>query len=166
MNAPGKLLAGEIGKPFGLGGEVHVVVISDDPTRFDPGARLLDDSGNTLVVETSRAHGNRWLVKFTGIDDRDAAEKLRGPLFVSAEDVRELDDDEYWPHELVGVAVFLPSGEEVGVVDRVVPGSAHDLLAVTTERGERLVPVVKEIVVGVDIRGRRIDIDPPAGLID
>jgi 16S rRNA processing protein RimM len=166
MSAPGRLLAGEIGKPFGLGGEVYVVVISDDPTRFDPGARLLDGSGNTLEVESSRAHGNRWLVKFTGIDDRNAAERLRGPLFVSVADVRELDEDEFWPHELVGLTVFLPSGEQVGVVDRVVPGSAHDLLAVTTERGERLVPVVKDIVVGVDVHGRRIDIDPPAGLID
>jgi 16S rRNA processing protein RimM len=166
MNAPGRLLAGEIGKPFGLGGEVYVVVISDDPTRFDPGARLLDGSGNTLEVESSRAHGNRWLVKFTGIDDRNAAESLRGPLFVSAEDVRELDEDEFWPHELVGSAVFLRSGERVGVLDRIVPGSAHDLLAVMTDRGERLVPLVKDIVVGVDVRARRIDIDPPAGLID
>ena len=166
MNAPGRLLAGEIGKPFGLSGEVYVVKISDDPGRFDPGGRLLDESGRTLVIESSRAHGNRWLVKFEGFDDRNAAEKLRGPIFVAADDVRRLDADEYWPHDLVGCKVYLVSGTEVGVVEAVVPGAAHDLLVVETARGERLVPVVKDIVVGVDVQARRIDIDPPEGLVD
>lgn len=166
MEAPGRLLAGEIGKPFGLGGELYVVRISDDPHRFDPGAQLLDERGRTLVIETSRAHGNRWLLKFTGVDDRDAAEKLRGPVYVATTDVRKLDEDEYWPHELIDCAVVLTTGAQVGVVDRVVPGGAHDLLAVATPSGERLVPVVKDIVVDVDVANRRIVIDPPAGLVD
>jgi 16S rRNA processing protein RimM len=166
MEAPGNLLAGEIGKPFGLNGEVHVVRISDDPDRFEPGAHLIDESGQDLVIETSRAHGNRWLIKFVGIDDRDAAERVRGPVFVSAADVRELEDDEFWPHDLIGCTVFLASGEEVGVVDRLVPGAAQDLLAVATGAGEKLVPMVKDIVVEVDVDNRRIVIDPPVGLLD
>jgi 16S rRNA processing protein RimM len=51
-------------------------------------------------------------------------------------------------------------------VSSVVHGPAQDLLAVSTERGERLVPLVKEIVVEVDVRARRVVIHPPAGLLD
>jgi 16S rRNA processing protein RimM len=166
MNAPGRLLAGEVGKPFGLAGDVYVVRISDDPGRFDPGAILFDASGGRLVVENSRAHGNRLLIKFAGVDDRDTAEKLRGPVFVSATDLRELEDDEFWPHELLGCTVYLQSGEEVGTVEEIVPGSAHDLLEISTATGERLVPVVKQIVVAVDVDARRVTIDPPDGLLD
>jgi 16S rRNA processing protein RimM len=162
----GRLLAGEIGKPHGLGGEVYVIRISDDPLRFEPGSKLIHADGRALVVETSRAHHDRLLIKFEGFDDRSAAEDLRGTLFVKPEDVRALQDDEYWPHELVGCTVALRDGSIVGEVGAVVPSPAHDLLQVTTPSGDRLVPIVKEIVVDVNVGARRITIDPPEGLLD
>ena len=160
------MLAGEIGKPFGLSGDVYVLRISDDPRRFEPGARLIGASGQTLVVETSRPHGNRWLVKFAGVDDRNAAEAIRGAVFIPTAEVRALDEDEFWPHELIGCKVLLTTGQPVGVVDDVVPGPAQDLLQISTPAGERLVPAVKGIVVAVDVGARRITIDPPEGLLD
>ena len=160
------LLAGQAGKPHGLAGDVYVVPISDDPRRFEPGSKLLREDGSTLVIESVRRHTNRFLVKFEGVESRDAAEKVRGPLFVSEEDVRVLDEDEFWPHELEGAEVVDRAGERVGTVTRLVPGAAQDLLAVETERGERLVPLVKEIVSSVDVAGGRVTIDPPAGLLD
>jgi|SRR5918995_2254976 16S rRNA processing protein RimM len=162
----GMLLAGEIGKPHGLTGEVYVVRISDDPLRFEPGSRLIHADGRELVVASSRPHRDRLLVKFEGFDDRDAAEGLRGTLLINSEEARTLEDDEYWPHELTGCAVVLADGGVVGEVSAVVPSPAHDLLQVKTSAGDRLVPVVKDIVVEVDVRGRRITIDPPEGLLD
>jgi 16S rRNA processing protein RimM len=166
MNAPGRLLAGEIGKPHGLTGEVYVVRISDDPRRFEPGAQLLRSDGSELTVETSREHRTRLLVKFMGIDDRGSAESLRGPVFVAADELRELGEDEFWGHELAGCAVVLRGGLQVGTVREVLPGNAQDLLAVETDRGERLIPAVKDIVVGVDVAARQVTIDPPEGLLD
>ena len=160
------LLAGEVGKPHGLGGEVYVIRISDDPLRFEPGSRLIHGDGRELVVESSRPHRDRLLVKFQGFDDRTAAEGLRGALLIHSEDVRALEDHEYWPHELVGCSVVLRDGTEVGEVNAVVPSPAHDLLQVGTPGGERLVPIVKEIVIEVDVSARRITIDPPEGLLD
>jgi len=160
------LLAGEIGKPHGLGGEVYVVRISDDPRRFEPGARLVHSNGRELVVESSRGHRDRLLVKFRGYDDRTAAEGLRGTLLVPAHDARTLEENEYWPHELTGCTVVLGDGTEVGTVGSIEPSPAHDLLRVATRAGDRLVPIVKEIVTEVDVGGRRITIDPPEGLLD
>ena len=163
--SPTRLLAGEIGKPHGIAGEVYVVPISDDPRRFLPGSTLSWQQ-RSLTIESSRQHGNRLLVKFEGVDTRGAAEAMRGPLFVPVEAARSLDDDEFWPHDLVGCDVKTPGGASVGTVKEVVPGAAHDLLVVTTDRGDRMVPLVKEIVRQIDLETAVILIDPPEGLLD
>ena len=98
--------------------------------------------------------------------DRDGAETLRGSLFVPAEDVRDLEEGEFWPHELEGFDVVLADGTRAGVLNRVQPAPAQDLFAIDTERGERLVPYVDDIVLEIDTDARRIVIDPPEGLLD
>lgn len=160
------LLAGEIGKPHGIGGEVYVVRISDDPRRFEPGSELVHSDGRTLVVEGARAHRDRLLVKFVGVDTRTEAEALRGALFVAGEERRALEEDEFWVDDLVGREVRLPDGKPVGTVARVAPGPAHDHLVIDTPSGERLVPLVKEIVTGVALDEGIVTVDPPAGLLD
>ena len=160
------LLAGEVGKPHGIAGEVYVVPISDAPHRFEPGSVLRRDDGSTLVVQSTRHHTNRFLVKFEGVESRDAAEGLRGPLFIPSDDARELEDGEFWPHDLEGCTVVRAGGEEIGTVSRVITGPAQDLLEVLTPSGERLVPLVKEIVVGIDLDDRLVTVDPPEGLLE
>jgi 16S rRNA processing protein RimM len=163
--SPSRLLAGEVGKPHGLSGEVYVVPISDDPGRFDPGSTLLRESGDALIVASSRTHGNRLLVRFEGIADRESAEALRGALYIRPEEARKLEANEYWPHDLVGCVVADANGD-VGRVVAVDPGAAQDLLRIETPNGERLIPLVGDIVVSIDTAGRRIVIDPPEGLLD
>ena len=162
----GFLIAGVIGKPHGLAGDVYVERISDDPHRYDPGAELFHSDGNILVVERSRVHRDRFLVKFAGVESREDAELIRGTLYVDASAARELDEGEYWERDVVGSEVFDSSGERVGTVTMLLPGVAQDLIEVDTSRGPRLVPFVKEIVVGVDPDARRVTIDPPEGLLD
>ena len=159
------MIAGEIGKPHGIHGDVYVVVISDDPRRFEPGSSLLHADGRTLTVEHGRAHRDRFLVKFEGIESREAAEGLRGTLYVPASDARELERDEFWEHDLIGCGVFDTIGQPLGSVIAVVPGTAHDLLEVETARGTGLVPFVSDIVRETDPAARRVVIDPPEGLL-
>ena len=160
-------MAGQVGRPHGLGGEVYVFPISDDPRRFAPGSKLEHERLGELTVEASRRHRNRLLVKFVGVDGRGAAESLRGALYVSAAMLRELGRGEFWEHELVGATVVEAStGGVLGTVSGLVRGPAQDLLEVRTPGGERLVPLVADIVVEVDAAGRRIRVDPPAGLLD
>ena len=160
------MLAGQIGKPHGLGGEVYVIPISDDPRRFEPGSQLVHEDGRTLAVESARDHRDRFLVKFVGVGDRTAAETLRGALYVDAGDARDLEPGEFWEHDLAGLdVVHAATGETVGTVSRVEAGPAQDLLVLDTPRGERLVPLVSEIVVDVDVPGRKVTVDPPEGLL-
>jgi 16S rRNA processing protein RimM len=163
---PAALLAGEVGKPHGLEGEVYVMPISDDPTRFEPGSALIHETAGPLRVALARRHRNRLLVRFEGVTTRSQAEGLRGALFVAPEHLRELEAGEYWQHEITGCRVVDRAGTLVGTVARVVPGAAQDLLAVDTERGERLVPAVRAIVVEVDVGAGVVVVDPPPGLLD
>ncbi len=163
-SGPTRLLAGEVGKPHGISGEVYVLPISDDPRRFEPGSVLQTEQAE-VVVAAARRHRNRLLVKFEGIDTRDQAEDLRGPLFVPAGEARALEEDEFWPHDVVGCSAVLSSGETLGTVTDLIAGPAQDLLVVETSDGERFIPLVSEIVTSVDIDARRVVIDPPEGLL-
>lgn len=160
------MVVGQIGKPHGTAGDVYVVRISDDPRRFDAGAVLHHEDGRKLTVESSRVHRDRFLVKFEGSDSRADAEALRGTLFVPATEARELEEDEFWEHDVIGLEVVTTDGERVGEVAAIIPGAAQDLLEVSTPDGARLVPFVKEIVTAIDPDARRVTVDPPEGLLE
>jgi 16S rRNA processing protein RimM len=160
------LLAGQIGKPHGTSGEVYVIRISDDPHRFDVGAELIHEDGRTLVVASARPHRDRFLVRFEGIDDRPSADLARGRLYIRQEDARDLEEDEFWPHDLVGCEVLDPDGAPLGTVSGVQLGGVQDLLVLDTPRGERLVPLVQAIVTDIDLVARTAVVDAPPGLLD
>lgn len=124
---------------------------------------MIHEDGRTLTIETARAHHDRLLVKFVEIPDRTAAEQARGPLYVDAGDRRDLDPDEFWPDDLIGCRVVDTGGVDHGEVTDVSSNAAQDLLVVD---GRYHVPMVKELVVEVDIEHRVITVDPPEGLFE
>ncbi|MGH3864627.1 MAG: ribosome maturation factor RimM [Pseudonocardiaceae bacterium] len=160
---------GRIGRPHGLRGEVTVQVRTDFPEqRFTADAQLHGDTGRVLTVETVRPHGEALLVRFAGVADRDSAAELCGLLLtVDATTLPDLDDpDEFYDHQLEGLAVVRSDGAALGTVREVVHAPASDLLVLETERGEALVPFVRAIVLEVDLAGGRVVLDPPDGLLD
>jgi 16S rRNA processing protein RimM len=162
-------VVGRIGRPHGLRGEVAVQVRTDFPEhRFAAGVQLRGDTGRTLTVETVRPHGGALLVRFAGIADRDAAAELCGLVLTGdATALPDLDDpDEFYDHQLEGLAAVGLDGAALGTVREVVHAPASDLLMLETDRGEALVPFVRAIVLEVDLAGGRVILDPPAGLLD
>jgi 16S rRNA processing protein RimM len=149
-----------------LGGEVYVVKISDDPRRWEPGSILRHQDGRELVVDSARPHRDRFLVTFRGVGTRTEAEQLRGALYVADDEKRSLEEDEYWLQDLIGARVETVDGERVGEVIDVVERPAQDLLVVETPKGERYIPMVKEIVPDVDVEAGRVTVTPPEGLLD
>lgn len=152
-----RLEVGRVVKAHALTGEVVVHPVTNRPERFRAGA-VLWVGAERRVVASARPHRDRWLVRFEGVDDRDAAEALRGAV-VSAEPLGEPPPGEVWVHEVVGAEVRLRSGAVVGRVVAVQANPAHDLLVLD---GGALVPMV--FVVGQS--PGRVVIDPPDGLLD
>jgi 16S rRNA processing protein RimM len=169
------LVVGRVAKAHGIGGEVIVEIRTDDPeTRFAQGASLRgkppgDEAERHYTVESARPHGGRLLVRLAGIVDREAAEALRGIVFVvDSKDLPPIDDpDEFYDHQLEGLRVRTITGHDVGTVAEVLHTAAGELLSVRAGAGaEVLVPFVTAIVTSVSLQDRMIEIDPPEGLLE
>jgi 16S rRNA processing protein RimM len=169
------LVVGRVVKAHGITGEVVVEVRTDDPdTRFAPGTRLRAQPSRggpqrEHVIESAREHSGRLLVRLEGVADRNAAEALRGNVFlVDTEDLPPIDDpDEFYDHQLEGLRVVTIDGRLVGNVNEVLHTAAGELLSVTSETGaEVLVPFVSAIITEVSLQDQTIEIDPPEGLLE
>lgn len=170
-----ELVIGRVAKAHGVTGEVVVEIRTDDPEqRFVPGAQLRGRAARggperSFVIETVREHAGRLLVRLTGVSDRNAADALRGTLFlVDTEQLPPIDDpDEFYDHQLEGLAVRTVDGTVIGTVAEVLHTAAGELLSIKTPEGrEVLVPFVSAIVTAVSLADGTVDIDPPDGLLD
>jgi 16S rRNA processing protein RimM len=153
-----RLEVGRVAKAHGLRGEVAVVPISNQPTRFEPGARLWAGE-RSLVVVGSRPHQGGYLVQFAGIDDRNGAEALRGVVLAADAPPGPPPEGELWVHELIGAEVRDRAGAPLGRVVAVEANPAHDLLVL--DRGT-LVPMVFV----VETTDRVVTVELPDGLLD
>jgi 16S rRNA processing protein RimM len=170
---PARLVVGRVLRPHGVRGELSVEVLSDAPERFSPGAELgLGDPDGPqpprpVTVAAARLHQGRLLLGLDGVEDRDAAERLRGAvLSIPVEAARPLAPGEFWPHQLIGLAVGDHDGRERGRVADVLAGAAHDLLAVELPGGgSALVPAVAALVT-VELEAGRVLVDALPGLLD
>lgn len=171
-----ELVVGRIGKPHGIRGEVTVDVRTDEPERrFVPGARLRAEppqgSASALrqvTVARTRWHQGVLLATFEELTDRTAAEAARGVLLHVTVDAAEQPDDpdEFYDHQLVGLAAHDVDGTLLGEVTGLVHGGAQDLLAIRAVDGrDTLVPFVKALVPEVDLRGGRVVVADRPGLV-
>lgn len=163
------LLVGEIASAHGLRGEVSIKVLSENSARFAPGRQLWvgrDPIGSrTVEVEATRSHSGRSVVKFAEVDDRNAAEALRGQLvFVESSGAPDLEEDAYWEYEVAGARVISVKGPELGVLSGIEERLEQDLWRVETPSGPVLVPASKDIIVSVDADRKLIVVDAPQGL--
>lgn len=148
---------GRIAKVHGLRGELVIHPTTNVAGRFEAGTVIVV-SGAPHEIVTSRPHQERVLVRLSGVDDRTAAEALRGAT-VEAPRVDAADDDpEPYVHQLIGRDVVETDGTARGRCEAVIANPAADLLVLDTGA---LVPMA--FVVSTE---GRIVVDPPAGLFD
>lgn len=166
-----ELLIGRVVKTHGIKGEVAVEVHTDQPeVRFAVGNTLRGTQTGkevVLTVATARPHKGRLLLSFEEIPDRTGAEGLRGLKFFAAplERAEDADPDEFYDHELIGLAVHL-DGETIGEVTGVMHTPGRQILEVDYDGREVLVPFVSDIVPEVNLEEGFLSITPPEGLLD
>jgi 16S rRNA processing protein RimM len=166
----GLLAVGKILRPHGIRGALVVEALTDWPSRFDPGGTLLLEAGpgrfEEVKIVTGAPHKGRFLVALEGVEDREAAEGLRGRyLMIDRCDASPLADGEYWVHDLTGMKVVDASGALLGEVDDVLCRPAQDLLLVKAEGGgEFSVPFVKEFVKDVDTEAGKVTVELMEGM--
>ncbi|HSK95831.1 MAG TPA: ribosome maturation factor RimM [Euzebyales bacterium] len=141
-----RAVLGTVGKPFGLAGDVYVWVDPDLGDTLVAGVSC-QAGARTLEVAHVRRHRGRPLVRFVGVDDREAALELRGLTLEIDRAAIAADADTVWADDVLGRDVVDAAGDLVGVVDGILDGAAHDFLVVARpDGGELLIPVVAELV--------------------
>jgi 16S rRNA processing protein RimM len=138
--------------------------LSDFPDRFRSGASVRIGD-RELTVEAVRGQGEELVIRFAGITDRLAAERLEGEyLTVPLEEARALPADHFYHFQLVGLTVIdARTGQPMGVVAEVLPNPANDILRVVNGPLEVLVPLVRAVVKAVNPGERTMLVDlPPA----
>ena len=162
---------GLIAKVHGIGGEVVVHPLTDDPGRFEAGATVLLEApgvpARPRLILGSRMHQQRYLLQLEGVPDRTAAEALRGGrLCVREADLPALPPGQVWLHDLPGMAVASEDGDDLGTVHQVLEtGEDRRILVVHGPRGEFLVPFIDHFVLAIDRDARRIRIKVLEGLL-
>jgi 16S rRNA processing protein RimM len=168
------VIVGRLRKPHGLKGDCTLFPLTDTPeTVFTPGRQVwvVDLGGEPvagpLTLERGRSYHREWLVKFAGIDHRDALDPFRGQfLGVPQEVLGPLVDDEVYLHELDGFSVRLADETPLGLVSAVYELPSGLMIEVQGPKREFLLPYKKEFVQQVDRAGRRLVVSPPEGLLD
>ena len=157
-----RAVLGTVGKPFGLAGDVYVWLDADLGDNLVAGI-VCDAGPRALEVAQVRRHRGRPVVRFVGVDHRDAALELRGLTLEVDRDQIAPDEDAIWTEDLLGREVVDAGGALVGVVDGVLDGAAHDFLVVArADGGEVLIPAVEELVDLTD----PVVVHGPPGLVD
>ena len=162
-----QLVVGRIGRAHGVLGEATIEVQTDEPdSRFKVGKKLILDSGRELIIKSSRWHNQILLLGFEGFNDRNQIEGLRDQSISSEVDLSELAPGEYHYQQLIGCQVYLQNNELIGEVKEVVKLPGQDLLSVDKNGIEVLIPMVKQIIISIDILDKKIVVNPPEGLLD
>ena len=111
---------------------------------------------------------NMVILKLKGIDDIDTAETFRNRvLTVPREELGELPEGTYYICDLLGCEVFTVDGTPLGKIDDIIKTGSNDVYSVRSGEGKQiLIPVIDEVMRGVDIENKKITVQPLKGLID
>lgn len=168
---PVPIAVGTVVAPHGLDGRVRVYPTTDYPERLlrRPWVRVAALDGRRVAVEAAAPMNSLVLLKLAGIDDRNAAERLRGSaLFVYADELPPLPEGEYYWFQLTGLTVREEAhpDQPVGTVEGIVRnGAGQDLLEIRPARGSPfLLPIRREFVQRIDLEQGAIVCRIPDGL--
>ena len=172
-NIPADLVEiGTLARPHGIRGEIRVNYYADS-LELLRGDVVYLQAGNKpprkMEIDTVRMHQGTPLIRFVEAPDRTAAEFLRGQtLLIPESALPELDEDEVYLHDMLGLSVVLDAtGQKLGVLDHVLFHGEQELWSILTPGGkEILLPAVPEFVADIDLDTEIIRITPPEGLLD
>ena len=153
---------GKITRHHGLKGEVRLLYFGSELTDFNYKEVYLKEKGKllSLYIEKFRFHKNFILVKFKDIDSIDEVEKrLKGRfVYIKEEQLPELDEEEYYWHDLIGCKVFDKYKGYIGKVIDLIDAKSNDVLIVKRGKEETLIPFIDDIILEVDIDNKIINV--------
>ena len=163
------LQVGVISSTHGVRGEVKVFPTTDDPQRFKSLKNVILDTGKEqipLEIQGVKFFKQFVMLKFKGIDNINDIERYkRSSLFVTREDAVELEEDEYYIADLIGMDVITDEGEEGKLVDVIETGANEVYVVEFDKYGEVLIPAIHDCILDVDIEAMSMKVHLLEGLV-
>ena len=165
-----RLEVGQIVNTFGINGFVKVYPYVDDVSRFDNLKKVHIKSKKEekeLQIEDVKYQKNMVLVKFKGIDKIEDAEKLRNSYIeIDRADAIPLEEGQYFIADLLGLDVYLDTGEKLGILDDIYNSGSSDIYVVKNELGKQfLLPYIDDVVKQINLEEGKIIVHIIEGLI-
>ncbi|GGD68580.1 ribosome maturation factor RimM [Paenibacillus nasutitermitis] len=171
----GWLTVGKLVNTHGIRGEVKVFSQTDFPEeRFAAGSQLTlrnPETQQKLTVEivSARPQKNMFIVKLKGYDNINDVEKYKGwILSVTKDNMVELEEGEYYQHQIIGCRVLTEEGEELGLITEILVPGANDVWVVQEQKikgRQILIPVIDDVLMDVNVETKTVTVRLMEGLI-
>jgi 16S rRNA processing protein RimM len=165
-----RILLGHIVGAHGIRGEVMIRSYAENPEDIGAYGPLSDVAGKrTFEIVQAKAALKGVIARIQGVDDRTAAEGLKGiDLYVNRAALPDVDDGEVYQADLAGMRAVTPEGADIGVIVGIANYGAGDILEIKRAgvSDTELVPYIDAFVREVDVEARRIVIIMPTYLED
>ena len=165
------LRVGVITSPHGIKGEVKVFPTTDDAKRFKELKKVILDTGKEYIpmeIEHVKFFKNMVILKFRGYDNINEIEKYKSKdLLITRDQAVDLEPDEYFITDLIGLAVVSDQGAELGILKDVLETGANDVYVVAMKDGKELMlPAIGDCILNVDLEQGRMEVHVLEGLMD
>lgn len=165
------LRVGVITSAHGIKGEVKVFPTTDDAKRFKELKEVILDTGKEYIpmeIEHVKFFKNMVILKFRGYDNINEIEKYKSKdLLITRDQAVDLEPDEYFITDLIGLTVVSDQGAELGILKDVLETGANDVYVVAMKDGKELMlPAIGDCILNVDLEQGRMEVHVLEGLMD
>jgi len=158
------ITVGEVLGAWGLKGAFRVRPLTDFPERFEPGEKVFIE-GNPYAIESSTWQKDGVIITLTGINTPEAAAKLRRKtLDIPARALHQLPEGQYYQFDIIGMEVQTADGAALGKVTDIL-NCGNDVYVVKGEGKEILIPATRDVVKSIDLKSKKMVIEPIEGLL-
>lgn len=169
MNEDKYISIAKITGVHGLHGNLKVYSYSGSLDLFESGSEiwLKNTAGleKSYTISYAKAYKKGVLLTLEEVTDINIAEKLAGSeVFVSRELLPELEHDEFYWFEIIGLDVFSEEGDYLGIVKYIFPTGSNDVYVVEKKGQEILIPALESVILSVDLAKNSMTVDLPEGL--
>lgn len=162
---------GKIVRKFSFKGELLAKLDTDEPEMYEEMESVLVDFNGNLVpffIEHAFLHKSELLrIQFEEVENEEDADDLIGAeLYLPLSMLPELEDDQFYFHEIIGFTAVDVNYGEIGVIKNINDNTAQALFEIVKGDKEILIPMNDDFIQKVDKANKQILLDTPAGLID
>ena len=165
------ILIGHVIRPHGITGLLRIVSYAQSKETFFQAGCVFMDRGHNEVEERKvidiKPHGSSYLLRVSDVNSIDQAEIFKAAkIYIRKDSLIKNDEDEFFYYELLGLNVYLTTGQCLGVVKNIFPTGSNDVYVVGGQGKEFLIPAIHEVIKEINIAEKRMVISPLKGLLD